>query len=174
MHVMAAFHVPGGIITVEGCAARPEQSFTLLRGTTLNEALDALARQFGSRATMGPGFLDIWSDTGTPPLLDTRIRRLVWHRNTPDSVVGQLMDSPELIARGGELGLERGPGQGGAFAIRMGAQQEEAQEPPLRIENAMLLDALNSVALSKGSAVWVYVERVCGSSRTWTLEFPVH
>jgi hypothetical protein len=171
-HLMSAFHIPGGVVIVEGCSAPPARSFRLQRGTTLNEALDVFVGEFGDRVTIGPGFLDIWSDAGAPPLLATRIKRLEWRRDArPDSVFGELMNSPELSVRAGELGLERAPGQGGAVVINMGAPHRETPdaEQPLRIEGATLLEALNSLAVSKGKVVWEYVEQVCGSRRTWTV-----
>jgi len=175
-HLMAAFRVPGGVVTVEGCSAPPARSFRLQRGTTLNEALDVLVREFGGRVTMGPGFFDIWSDTGTSPLLlATRIQSLRWHRGArADSVFGELLNSTELSVRAGELGLERAPGFGGPVVINMGPHQEPpGADEPLRIEDATLLDALNSLALSKGKVVWEYVEHVCGSRRTWTVNLLV-
>lgn len=176
-HLMSAFHVPGGVVTVEGCPAPPARSFGLRRGTTLNEALDVLVREFGGRVTTGPGFLNIWSDKATPPLLATRIQSLEWRRGTPaESVLGQVLDSPELTLRAGELGLTRALEFGGQSMINPRAPDSEppSVEQPLRIEGATLLDALNSLAVSQGSVVWGYVEHVCGSHRSWTVHLLVH
>lgn len=176
-HLMAAFRVPGGVVAAEGCSAPPARSFKLQRGITLNEALDRLVREFGGRVTIGPGFLDIWSGVDTPPLLATRIQSLQWRRGAwVDSVLDQLLNAPELTVRAGELGIERAPGFGGPVAIYMGAaphRETPDADEPLRIEGLTLLDALNTLALSKGRVVWEYVERVCGSHRSWTVNLLV-
>jgi len=176
-NVMASFHVPGGIILMKDCSAPQARSFTLPRGTTLKEALDVLVREFGGRVTVRSGFIDIWSNADTPPLLRTRIQSLEWRRSSAaGSVFGRIRDLPELSLRARELGLESAPLQGGATAIRMGTPYLEPAETGelLRLENTTFLDALNSLAVSKGSMVWEYVESVCESSRTWTVDLPVH
>ena len=162
----------GGIVNVtEDCAEESKKTLSVRAGTTLSQALEAIAANVNSEWRMQDNVPNMFPRGSVPPLLLIHIRHFEWDKTAPlDDVFRQLSGLPELSQGARDLGLKPQPFQSatGTMCIR-NCPTNETRPAPMLIEekDISLLTLLNHiVGVHKGS-VWAYWEYHCNSETTF-------
>jgi len=165
----------GVVISNQECSQGQEFSISVAAGTTLDKALDQVAKvgttsgwQVQDRvANLLPvGFV--------PPLLQVHIHKFEWDRAAPlREVIDRLRHLPEVSEGAQRLGLKETPFEGGMsqMCIRGDCTQIPRPEPVPEVEeDATLLSVLNRIVQAHDHAVWNYSEYRCNKNTQFSLD----
>jgi hypothetical protein len=164
--------VPGGIAVPSHCGALPRHSFTPAK-LTLRGLLDAIASaEPGYTWEVRDGVVNLVSHDGISVFLRTMIPKLEINKAvTLRGALNELLAIPEVQNQGQHyLGFRLM--QGFAYASGpQGAKPTEAKKLSLSATNLTVRDALNAIASTHGSAVWILTQSQCKGRRIYSIDF---
>jgi hypothetical protein len=159
-------HTPGGIVRVGACSDEPTVFTWRPAGANLRDTLKAIVLA-DPRYTWEyrEGLVNILPVGGEPALLKTRIAKLdVGNATSANWPLGLLLALPEVKKAMTDLKLRWG------VKLYFGAESRQHGFSVL-CKDVSLLEALNAIARSHGSAVWDYVETHCDGKDEVTISF---
>jgi len=163
--------VSGGVVTVTQSCEAVVHDFRISKGTNLPQALDALVAADGRHSwSLEKGAVFLIPTAGLPPLLQTKIAEAqIQDKNDLTLAVTELLQvkavrdalsALQLKALSPEIGFQK-----------LNRSDSKAEKQPLVIRDVSIAEALSSLALEHGGAVWSYVESDCGNRRTARIDF---
>ena len=163
--------VSGGVVTVTQSCEAVVHDFRISKGTSLPQALDALVATDGGHSwSLEKGAVFLVPTAGLPPLLQTRIAEAQFQdKNDLTLAITELLQvkavrdalsTLQLKALSPEIGFQK-----------LNRSNSKAEKQPLVVRDISLAQALNSLALEHGGAVWSYVEADCGGHKTVRIDF---
>jgi hypothetical protein len=165
---LRAATVPGGVVSLTGCHDQVEVSTFIPRGSTLGDALGRLIASDRQdwRVIYTGAVVNILPQGDTPDVLKSRIDRIeIPQEESLVLAVQRILDAPAVKAAIRDLGLQALPPTLG-YSSFGGAEDLLAQETPLVVENATVLEVLNALAASRESAIWLYEQQSCPNGST--------
>ena len=163
--------VSGGVVTVTQSCEAVVHDFRISKGTSLPRALDALVATDGGHSwSLEKGAVFLVPTAGLPPLLQTRIAEAQFQdKNDLTLAITELLQvkavrdalsTLQLKALSPEIGFQK-----------LNRSNSKPEKQPLVARDVSLAQALNSLALEHGGAVWSYVEADCGGHKTVRIDF---
>jgi hypothetical protein len=163
--------VSGGVVTVTQSCETAVNDFRVSKGTSLPQALDALVATDGGHSwSLEKGAVFLVPTAGLPPLLQTRIAEAQFQdKNDLTLAITELLQVKavrdalsmlQLKALSPEIGFQK-----------LNRSNSRPEKQPLVVRDVSLAQALNSLALEHGGAVWSYVEADCGGHKTVRIDF---
>jgi len=163
--------VSGGVVTVTQSCEAVVHDFRISKGTSLPQALDALVATDGGHSwSLEKGAVFLVPTAGLPPLLQTRIAEAQFQdKNDLTLAITELLQvkavrdalsTLQLKALSPEIGFQK-----------LNRSNSKPEKQPLVVRDVSLAQALNSLALEHGGAVWSYVEADCGGHKTVRIDF---
>jgi len=163
--------VSGGVVTVTQSCEAVVHDFRIAKGTSLPRALDALVATDGGHSwSLEKGAVFLVPTAGLPPLLQTRIAEAQFQdKNDLTLAITELLQvkavrdalsTLQLKALSPEIGFQK-----------LNRSNSKPEKQPLVVRDVSLAQALNSLALEHGGAVWSYVEADCGGHKTVRIDF---
>jgi len=163
--------VSGGVVTVTQSCEAAVHDFRISKGTSLPQALDALVATDGGHSwSLEKGAVFLVPTAGLPPLLQTRIAEAQFQdKNDLTLAITELLQvkavrdalsTLQLKALSPEIGFQK-----------LNRSNSRPEKQPLVVRDVSLAQALNSLALEHGGAVWSYVEADCGGHKTVRIDF---
>ena len=166
----------GGIVRVlDGCNRGSQKPLQISEGTTLKQALDAVAANETSTGwQVRDGVINMLpAGASIPPLLQVRIRNFRWDKTASvRETISRLRNAKEVTTKARQLGLREANFEGSASAICIrNCSTSPKNQPDLVMEpESTLLTLLNHVIQSHDRSVWSYSENHCGSENVFMLE----
>jgi hypothetical protein len=150
--------VPGGIAVRNNCGGF-ERRFLSPSKKTLRGVLDAVSSADPEYSwNVDRGVVNFVPRDNEPRLLNTLVSKLEVRSAEPNQALSQLLALPEVAkAARGELGFQTVTG--GPYAFMMDGSQPERQKVSLSLTNVTVREALNAIARSHGTAVWILVRQ---------------
>ena len=150
--------VPGGIAVRSNCGVL-EHRFLSPSKKTLRGVLDAVSSADPEYSwNVDHGVVNFVSRDDEPRLLKTIVSKLEVSSAEPNEALSQLLALPEVAkAAGGELGFQTVTG--GPYAFMMDGSKPERQKVSLSLTNVTVREALNAIARTHGTAVWILVRQ---------------
>jgi len=163
--------VSGGVVTVAQSCESVVHDFRISKGTNLSQALDALIATDGGHSWyLEKGAVFLVPTAGLPPLLQTRIAEAQFQdKNDLTLAITELLQVKAVRDALSTLQLKALPPEIGFQKLNRSNSKPEKQ--PLVVRDVSLAQALNSLALEHGGAVWSYAESACGGRRTVRIDF---
>jgi hypothetical protein len=161
--------IPGGVVRVMSCGEIAKSSFNVA-GMTVPEALNYVL-SFDKAYTwkFQDGAINVFPTAAVPDLLTVQINKLVVTDGNvlASAVTSTLLADPQVKTRAAELKLKRAVQSFGLQTVG---------EPTIRIDlhEVSVQQALNSIALKHGTAVWQYTEIHCGNENEFGVDWVVH
>jgi len=172
---LQAAHVAGGIATLTTCGEQ-KRFLIVPKGPTLQDVLDAIvAANPGHRWYVNQGAVNLVASKNTLPLLDMMITDFnVEATQTLDEIIRQISEAPEVQRGIARLHLSQGFNEVGLSSLeRPGFNATKTRGFALRLHNVTVRQALNTVALAYGNAVWSYQESRCNGSNEFVFSLLV-
>jgi hypothetical protein len=163
--------VSGGVVSLAQSCQAVAKDFHISKGTQLPQALDALVATDGKHSwSLEKGAVVLIPTGGLPPLLQTKVQEVRIHdKNNLTLAVTELFQAKPVAEAISKLRLE--PLSPEIGFQKLNRSVSKAEDQPLILRDVSLAEALNSLALEHGGAVWAYIEAECGSRRTVRIDF---
>jgi hypothetical protein len=163
--------VSGGVVSLTQSCEAVAKDFHISKGTQLAQALDTLVATDGKHSwSLEKGAVVLIPTGGLPPLLQTKIQEVrIQDKNNLTLAVTELFQVKPVRDAVSTLRLE--PLSPEIGFQKLNRSNFKPEEQPLIIRDVSLAEALNSLALEHGGAVWSYVEADCGGRRTVRIDF---
>lgn len=159
----------GGVVSIENCKLlTPTMTVQFVAGTPLTESLDVLLSMAPKyRWDVTEDVLNVVPTGPAPPLLDMVVREFTWNNKSPLSgVIAQLSATSDIRKRIDELGLVQAF-QGGIGHITLIDDPRPGLEST--VKNEKLSSVLNAIIRTYDHGVWLYHERSCNGTTTFSL-----
>jgi hypothetical protein len=173
VQAMLAAQGAGGIAVLNDCNTRWIQ-VAPAAGSTANEVMESIvaSRPDLMLETSSSGMVHVVPRSRERSLLDSTIH-VITIRN-----VGTIEGSLSELLRTNEIQAEIKKYQLKELPVRLGFSGMSKSGyrpglPPLTLSNVTFREALDSLALAKGNAVWVYIQTICGAKREFEVSFDV-
>ena len=176
--LLAQAQVPGGVIsTYESCAGSGPRHFALPRGT-LRQGLDYISMIDASRRwTYKNGVVLVGYDSTDHTILNTVIHEVDINPKDALSLAAQrLFETAEAREAIRKANLDTMPAPLGFSPNKhggQGPQREAAAALPKHFQNITLEEALDSIAVMHGNAVWHFEQFKCGAKSSFRISWPV-
>ncbi|HEY2168273.1 MAG TPA: hypothetical protein VGJ30_01505 [Candidatus Angelobacter sp.] len=163
--------VSGGAVSLTQTCETVARDFHISKGTQLPQALDALVAADGKHSwSVEKGAVVLIPAGGLPALLKTKIEEVrIQDKNNLTLAVTELLQVRAVRDAISSLRLKPLSPQIGFQ--KLNRSNSKPEEEPLVVRDISLAEALNSLALEHGGAVWSYVEADCGGQRTVRIDF---
>ena len=156
--------VPGGMVTIVGCQEDTLKRNWKPQGQALGQVLNEIVGADRSyRWETQDGAVNLLPTSGEPPLLQTRIGEFSIKTNSSLDALSELEKRTEMKEAMINLHL-----QGGLTIIMYSPSPTEFS---VRFKGGTLRQALNSIAVSRGTDIWTYREIHCGERNEATIKF---
>jgi len=156
--------VPGGMVTIVGCQEDTLKRNWKPQGQALGQVLNEIVGADRSyRWETQDGAVNLLPTSGEPPLLQTRIGEFSIKTNSSLDALSELEKRTEMKEAMINLHL-----QGGLSIIMYSPSPTEFS---VRFKGGTLRQALNSIAVSRGTDIWTYREIHCGERNEATIKF---
>jgi hypothetical protein len=156
--------VPGGVVTVGGCGAEPEQTVRAT-GPTLGDVLRTIVKaDLRYRWNIEDGVVNLVPSKGLPAMMAMRINE--FDSEDATSVLdagGRIFHLPAVLQAETGLKLTQSPGHQFLTAINLHPSDNEPPPKPLSVHfrDLTLREGLNALVRASGKAVWQYREWHC-------------
>ena len=155
---------PGGTVTIFNCKENTSKKNWKPQGQPLGQVLNEIVGADGNyRWERQDDAINLLPKSGEPLLLQTYIGEFNVRTSSSLDALAQLMKRTEVKEAMINLRLK------GGFTLIM--YPSNSTEFSLRFKGGTLRQALNAIAVSKGSDVWVYREFHCGERNEVTITF---
>lgn len=154
--------VPGGVAVSHDCGALPRHSLTPAN-PSLRGLLDAIVlAEPGYTWEVRDGVVNLITHVGLSPFLQTMVPRFeINGPTTPREALEKLLLIPE-VRNQAERYLGSRLGQGGPYAFSLrGPKPSQAKKLSLKATNITVREALNSIARTNGTGVWMLSQSRC-------------
>jgi hypothetical protein len=171
-NVLAAAHLPGGIVFVSDCTEVPngaKYSFPAST-TTVRDALNSITTLDKSyRWEAQKNAINLLPVSGEPDLLKMTINdfKLDEPHATVIYATGKLLQHTDIQRAESELAIQKNDLEQYVGGVSPGIEMK------LHLHNLTLRQALNAIAAAHGHAVWQYSESRCSKHRTFTITWIV-
>ncbi|HMG72122.1 MAG TPA: hypothetical protein VK582_01365 [Pyrinomonadaceae bacterium] len=156
--------VPGGMVTIVGCQEDTLKRNWKPQGQALGQVLNEIVGADRSyRWETQDGAVNLLPTSGEPPLLQTRIGEFSIKTNSSLDALSELEKRTEMKEAMINLHL-----QGGLTIIMYSPSPTEFS---VRFKEGTLRQALNAIAVSRGTDIWTYREIHCGERNEATIKF---
>jgi hypothetical protein len=172
--LLAKAHTPGGMVSIySGCQRPLPQVFSLFE-TNLKQGLDYVATVDATRSWIyADGVVLVGVKRANGTILNTVISDIEIRPNDALSLSTQrLVHSPEVLNSIQRLGLEEITPELGFGQIPKNPVAIETRQPT-QLHQITLMNALNALALMKGTAVWEYEQFACNERTSFRLNWTV-
>lgn len=155
---------PGGLVTIIGCEENKLKKTWKPQGRPLGEVLnDIIDLDRTYRWETQDGAINLLPASGDPPLLQTYIGEFSVTTKSSLDALGELQQRPEVKEAMSSLHLK------GGLSIIM--YSPSPTEFSVRFKGGTLRQALNAIAVSRGTDIWTYREIHCGERNEATIKF---
>lgn len=155
---------PGGLVTIIGCEENKLKKTWKPQGRPLSEVLnDIIDADRNYRWETQDGAINLLPASGEPPLLQTYIGEFSVTTTSSLDALGELQQRPEVKEAMSSLNLK------GGLSIIM--YSPSPTEFSVRFKGGTLRQALNAIAVSRGTDIWTYREIHCGERNEATIQF---
>ena len=174
--MLAQASVPGGIISVSnGCTSPNPRAFPLAE-TTLKDGLDYVSTIDPARKwSYGERLILIGMEHANSTILNTVINDVEIQPGDALTLSTQrLVHTSEVQASIQRAGLEEiSPELGFGQIPRNPKPASPETSKPIHLHQVTLVKALNTLALTKGTAVWEYEQSTCNGKSSFRLDWVV-
>lgn len=155
---------PGGIVTISGCQENKLKKNWKPHGQTLGEVLkDIVSADSNYKWEMQDDAINLLPTGGEPPLLRTHVGEFSVTTKSSLAALSELQNRPEVKEAMISLNL-----RGGLTIIMYSPSPTEFS---VRFKGGTLRQALNAIAVSRGTDIWDYTEIHCGDRNEVTIRF---
>jgi hypothetical protein len=155
---------PGGMVTIVGCHETTLKKDWKAQGQPLAQILNNLvAADRNYRWEVQDGAIDLLPTSGEPMLLQTYISAFNINTNSSLEALAQLMKKPEVKDAMTNLRLVQG--------LTILTYPFSPTEFSLRFKGGTFRQALNAIAVAKGTDIWEYRETHCAERNEVTIRF---
>jgi hypothetical protein len=156
--------VPGGLASVNGCHAdSPEKNWNP-KGQPLGQVLNEIvSTDRNYKWEIQDGAINLLPAGGEPPLLQTYISEFTIKTKSSLDALNQLEQRAEVKAAMSNVELK------GGLTIVM--YSPSPTEFSVQFKGGTLRQALNAIAISRGTDIWDYSETHCGAKNEVTIRF---
>src|ERR1700730_312965 len=172
--LLAQASVPGGVISVYNECTGPNPRAFPLAETTLKDGLDYVSTIDPARKwSYGERLILIGRDNANSTILNTVINDVEIQPGDALTLSTQrLVHTSEVQASIQRAGLEEISPELGFSQIPRNPKPAEISKP-IHLHQVALLKALNTLALTKGTAVWAYEQSTCKGKSSFRLDWVV-
>jgi hypothetical protein len=161
---LGSARVAGGVVTITGCEEDKSKRSWNPKGEPLGQVLNEIVgADKNYRWETQAGAINLLPTSGEPPLLQTRIGEFSIKTNSSLDALNELENRIEVKEAMINLHLK------GGLTIIM--YSPSLTEFSVRFKGGTLRQALNTIAIAKGSDVWDYREIHCGERNEVTITF---
>lgn len=154
----------GGVVSITGCEEDKSKRHWNPQGEALGQVLNEIVGADSRyRWEMQDGAINLLPMSGEPPLLQTYIGEFSVTTKSSLDALGVLKQRPEVKEAMISLHL-----QGGLTIIMYSPSPTEFS---VRFKGGTLRQALNAIAVSRGTDIWTYREIHCGERNEATIQF---
>ena len=161
---LGSARVAGGVVTINGCQEDKSKRTWNPKGQPLGELLNEIVGsdpRYRWETQAGP--INLLPVSGEPPLLQTLIGEFSIRTNSSLDALDELLNRTEVKEAMGNLHLRGG--------LTIFSYLHSPTEFSLQFKGGTLRQALNAIAVSKGSDIWDYRETHCGERNEVTITF---
>jgi hypothetical protein len=164
--------IPGGITVLHYCGGLPTRSLKPSSASVRGLLDEVVSTDPTYSWRLNEGVVNLIPRYIKLHFLDTRVSKLDLKEKTPDEALNILLALSEVQSQANsELGSRLVQGFAYAYAPNAGGHREKTFS--LALTDTTVAEALNAIAKTHGSAVWVLTKNECdnGRRRTFSIKF---